>query len=59
MPELILEALRRLNLVLASTTVLIAASLAAYLFVYNVRNAVARAFVWLLGIVTLVVSFTR
>ncbi|MCC7020751.1 MAG: hypothetical protein IT332_13400 [Ardenticatenales bacterium] len=54
MSPLLVEILRRLNLVLASTTVLFAFSLLAYLFVYNVRNAVARAFVRVLALVTIV-----
>ncbi|MCB0215374.1 MAG: hypothetical protein KDH92_01980 [Chloroflexi bacterium] len=47
-------ALTRLNIVLSSLTVLIAFSLAAYLFVYNFRSAVARSFVLLLALVALV-----
>jgi hypothetical protein len=39
----------RLGLVLATGTVLVATSLLAYLFVYNFRDPVARAFVLLLG----------
>lgn len=54
MIPLVVEILRRLNLVLASTTVLFAFSLLAYLFVYNVRNPVARAFVRVLALVTIV-----
>jgi len=54
MIELIVEGLRRANIVLTSTSVLFAFSLMAYLFVYNVRNAVARAFVLLLASVSLV-----
>lgn len=54
MTPLLTEILRRLNLVLASTTVLFAFSLLAYLFVYNVRNSVARAFVRVLALVTIV-----
>ncbi len=54
MSLLALEALRRLNVVLASATVLIAFSLLVYLFVYNFRNAVARAFVAVLAYVTVV-----
>lgn len=54
MSGLILEVLRRLHLVLASTTVLMAVGLAAYLFAYNVRNAVARAFVGLLGLIAII-----
>lgn len=54
MSELVVEALRRLHLVLGSTTVLMAVGLAAYLFAYNVRNAVARAFVVLLSLVAII-----
>lgn len=54
MTELVLEILRRVNVVLASATVLIAFSLLAYLFVYNFRNEVARAFVAVLAFVTIV-----
>ena len=54
MLELIVEGLRRANVVLTSTSVLFAVSLMAYLFVYNIRNAVARAFVLLLALVSLV-----
>ncbi len=54
MLELIIEGLRRLNVVLSSTSVLFAFSLMAYLFVYNVRNAVARAFVLLLALMSVV-----
>lgn len=54
MNELWLELLRRLNVVLASGTVLIGFSLLSYLFVYNFRNAVARSFVALLAFVTIV-----
>jgi len=52
--ELVLEVLRRLHLVLASTTVLMAVGLAAYLFAYNIRNAVARAFVGVLALVSII-----
>ncbi len=54
MGELFLEGLRRLNVILASATVLISFSLLTYLFVYNFRNAVARAFVAVLAFVTVV-----
>jgi len=54
MTELVAEALRRWNIVLSSFAVLLAFSLMAYLFVYNVRNAVARAMVVLLALITVV-----
>ncbi|MFN2251472.1 MAG: histidine kinase N-terminal 7TM domain-containing protein [Anaerolineae bacterium] len=52
--DLIVNGLTRLNIVLSSATVLIAFSLAAYLFVYNFRDQVARTFVALLAFVTIV-----
>ncbi len=54
MHQLVLEGLRRLNIILSSATVLVAFSLLAYLFVYNFRNPVARAFVLVLALVTIV-----
>ena len=54
MIELASEALRRLNIILSSISVLLAFSLMAYLFVNNVRNAVARALVLLLALVSVV-----
>ncbi len=54
MEALLDTAVARLNIVLSSLTVLVAFSLAAYLFVYNFRSAVARAFVGLLALVALV-----
>lgn len=54
MTEVLLEALRRLNIILSSISVLLAFSLMAYLFVYNVRNAVARALVLVLGFASIV-----
>jgi hypothetical protein len=47
--DLALVALTRLNIVVASATLLVAFSLLAYLFVYNFRDAVARGFVALLA----------
>jgi hypothetical protein len=52
MYELFLEGLRRLNVVLTSAAVLMGFSLMAYLFVYNVRNRVARAFLVVLACLT-------
>ena len=52
MHELFLEGLRRLNVVLSSAAVLMGFSLMAYLFVYNVRNRVARAFMLVLACLT-------
>jgi hypothetical protein len=52
--ELLLVGLTRLNIVLAAATALIAFSLLAYLFVFNFRDAVARAFVAVLALVTVV-----
>jgi hypothetical protein len=52
MHELFLEGLRRLNVVLSSAAVLMGFSLMAYLFVYNVRNRVARAFMVVLACLT-------
>lgn len=54
MQEAVLEGLRRLDIIFASATVLIAFSLLAYLSVHNFRSPVARAFVALLAFVTLV-----
>ncbi len=54
MQEALLEGLRRLDIIFASATVLIAFSLLAYLSVNNFRSPVARAFVALLAFVTLV-----
>lgn len=55
MKELTLLALlSRINLVLSSTTVIIAFSLFVYLLVHNFRNAVARAFCALLAFVSIV-----
>jgi hypothetical protein len=53
MTDLLLTGLTRLDVILASAAVLIAFSLMAYLFVYNFRNRVARAFVAVLAFVTL------
>lgn len=50
----LLELLSRINLVLASTTVIIAFSLFVYLLAHNLRNAVARAFCALLAFVSIV-----
>lgn len=52
MHDLVLLGLTRLNVVLASAAVLMAFSLLAYLFVYNVRNPVARAFVAVLAFIS-------
>ena len=52
--DLLVYGLTRLNIVLTAATVLIAFSLAAYLFVYNFRDQVARTFVALLALVTVV-----
>lgn len=55
MPDLtLLGLLSRLNLVLASATVLIAFSLFVYLLVHNFRNPAARAFCSLLAFVSIV-----
>jgi len=54
MNELLLEGLRRLNIALSSVTVLTAFSLLAYLFFNNVRNVVARTFVMVLALLTVV-----
>ncbi len=53
MSDLFLVGLTRLNVVLSSAAVLMGFSLMAYLFVYNVRNRVARAFVAVLAFVTI------
>lgn len=50
---LFLDGLTRLNVVLSSAAVLMGFSLMAYLFMYNVRNQVARAFVAVLAFVTI------
>jgi hypothetical protein len=47
-------AVTRMNLILATGTVLVSVSLIAYLFVYNFRDPVARAFVLLLGFASIV-----
>jgi hypothetical protein len=52
MTDFLLVGLTRLNVVLASASVLMGFSLMAYLFVYNFRNRVARAFVLVLAFVT-------
>jgi hypothetical protein len=52
--ELVLEVLARLDVVFASGTVLIAFSLFAYLSFHNFGNRVARAFVIVLGLLTVV-----
>lgn len=46
--------LSRINLILASATVIIAFSLFVYLLAHNIRNAVARAFCALLAMVSIV-----
>ncbi|MFQ5594653.1 MAG: histidine kinase N-terminal 7TM domain-containing protein [Anaerolineae bacterium] len=50
----LLGILSRINLVLASATVIIAFSLFVYLLAHNIRNAVARAFCALLAVVSIV-----
>jgi len=50
----LVEFLARANLILASTTVIIAFSLLVYLLTHNLRNAVARSFCALLAFVTTV-----
>jgi hypothetical protein len=52
--EIIGVAITRLNIILSSVSVLFAFSLAAYLFVYNFRSAVARRFVLVLLLLTVV-----
>jgi hypothetical protein len=52
--EIALESLARLDIVFASGTVLIAFSLFAYLSFHNFGNRVARAFVIVLGFLTVV-----
>ena len=44
MSELVITALSRINLILASANVLVCFSLSAYLLIYNFRSAVARTF---------------
>jgi hypothetical protein len=50
----IIEFLARLNVILASATVIIAFSLLVYLLTHNLRNAVARSFCAVLAFVTVV-----
>lgn len=50
----LLEGLIRLDIILSSTTTLFAFSLLAYLFFYNFRSPVARAFVAVLAFITVV-----
>lgn len=50
----LLRLLSRINLILSSTTVIIAFSLFVYLLAHNFRNAVARAFCALLAFVSIV-----
>jgi hypothetical protein len=54
MADILLIGLTRLNVVLATATVLVAFSLLVYLFVYNFRDPVARAFVGVLAFASVV-----